>query len=91
MKSTNRVETVITGIRRGKNSAYGNPGWIIDTEAGEFRMQTNAALGYSLENYSNARFTESYVVGNPARPLVTLLATPAGRVWGIEYRGEILH
>ena len=41
-------------------------------------MATDAALGYAVENYTMARFPETYVIG-PDAPAVTLWTTRACR------------
>lgn len=88
--TTQRIETVIHSIRRAPSSRNGNPAYVLTTSHGEYRTKSDAALGYAIGNYTNSRFPETYVIGNPANPIVTLLAT-RNRVWGIEYNGEILH
>lgn len=93
--NTKRIENVIIyRAERTRNSVNGNPGYKLHTSDGVYPMQTDAALGYAIDNYvwSEHRATrmDDLVIGNPAEPRVTLLATPAGRVWGIEYNGEVL-
>jgi len=86
-----RIENVyIRAITRGRNSHYGNPSYTLHTSEGDYRMQTNAALGYAIENYTNSRYPETFVIGDNV-PAVTLIATPSGRVWSIEKDGEALH
>lgn len=91
-----RIEdVVIHSAERTRNSTYGNPGFRFHTSEGTFPMQTDASLGYSVENYSNSSRTADderspWVIGNPAEPKVTLLATGSRKVYGIEYRGQVL-
>lgn len=84
------ADVVIYSIERTQNSHYGNPGYKLHTSQGTFSMQTDAALGYSIDNYTNSRFPETYVIGNPDNPTVTLLVTASRKVYGIEYNGKIL-
>lgn len=80
----------IRAITRRTLSTNGNPRFILHTSEGDWQTQTDAALGYSLENYTNSRFPDTYVIGDNV-PAVTLLATPAGKVWGIELNGKVMH
>lgn len=80
----------IRSISRAKNSANGNPTFVLHTSEGDYRTQSDAALGYSLTNYTNTRFPDTYVIGDGV-PAVMLVATRAGRVWGIEKDGKLMH
>ena len=79
----------IRSIERRNSSANGNPAFTLHTDEGNYQTQTDAALGYGIENLTNSRFPDTYVIGDDV-PAVTLLATPTGRVWGIERDGKIL-
>lgn len=79
----------IRGITRRTNSRNGNPRFILHTSEGDYRTQDDAAMGYAVENYTNSRFPDTYVIGDNV-PAVVLLATPTGQVWGIELNGEVL-
>lgn len=76
---------------RTKNSRNGNPGWKLHTSEGTFLLQTDASLGYAIENYTNSRFPDTYVIGDNV-PAVTLVVTQrAARVCYIEKDGKVLH
>ncbi len=91
MAEARRIDdVVIHSAERTTNSTNGNPGYRFHTSAGVYPMQVDAALGYAVENFTNSRFPETFVIGNPAEPRVTLVATGSGRVWGIEYQGRLL-
>lgn len=79
----------IRAIERRNSSTNGNPAFVLHTSEGNYQTQTDAALGYGIENLTNSRFPDTYVIGDDV-PAVTLLATPTGRVWGIERDGNIL-
>ena len=90
MSDTRRIGPLyIRSIKRRRSSGNGNPAFTIHTSEGDYLTQSDAALGYSLENYTNSRFPDTHVIGDNV-PAVTLLATPTGKVWGIEKDGEIL-
>lgn len=79
----------IHSVERRNSSANGNPTFVLHTSEGDYRTQTDATLGYGIENLTNSRFPATYVIGDDV-PAVTLLSTPTGRVWGIELDGKIL-
>lgn len=83
------TDVVIHSIERKTNSASGNPRWTLHTNEGSFDTSPDCALGYGLENYTSAR-SGTFIIGNPANPTVTLLATPAHKVWALEYQGRTL-
>lgn len=80
----------IRAITRKNNSVNGNPTYVLHTSEGDYRTQSDAALGYGIENYTNSRFPDTHVIGDDV-PAVTLVATPTGRVWGIEKDGKLMH
>lgn len=86
----NRIDAVIYSVRRAPSSRLGNPSFYLTTSAGEYRTGTDSAIGYAIENYTNPRFTDTYVIGNPNFPVVTLV-TARNRVIAIEYNGATLH
>lgn len=88
--NTRISDVVIHSIERKTNSTNGNPRYELHTNQGSFTTAPDSSLGYGIENYTNSRHQETFVIGNPANPTVTLLATKAKKVWGIEYRGQAL-
>lgn len=48
------------GATRKNNSADGNPTWQIHTSEGDYLTQTNASIGYDVDNHTNSR-SESWV------------------------------
>ncbi len=64
----------LTGATRIGSSTNGNPTWMLHTDAGDYRTQTDAGLGYAVSNHTGGR--ESWIGKR-----VTFTATPAGRVW----------
>lgn len=96
MTDYQRVDVVIYRAERTLNSHDGNPGWKFHTNAGVYRMTTDASLGYGVENFVwSERKAEtwgddpSFVIGNPAEPVVTLLLEK-NRVSYIEHDGKVL-
>jgi hypothetical protein len=95
----NRIENVVIfSAERLNNSVNGNPRYQFHTDAGTFVMSSDASLGYGVDNYRwsehRARYSDmaaDMVIGNPAEPKVTLLTTRAGRVFGIERDGKVMH
>lgn len=88
--SYNRIDDiVINSAERVRNSGYGNPTWRLTTSMGTFLTQKDGAIGYAIENFTNSRFPETFVIGNPAGPKVTLVLGGVGnRVVGIERDGK---
>jgi len=87
----NRIANVhIFRAERLGNTVNGNPRYRFHTDHGTFLMQSDAALGYAVENYTNTRFPDTYAIGSDA-PAVTLVTSAAGRVFGIEKDGKVLH
>src|ERR1044072_3463790 len=66
---------VIDGIERIRNSRYGNPTFRVFTSMGTFLTETDASLGYGIENLTNSRRPDEFVIGTPQRPAVTLHVT----------------
>lgn len=90
MSETRKIGPLhIRSITRKNNSANGNPSFVLHTSEGDYRTQADASLGYAIENYTNSRFPETHVIGDNV-PAVVLLATPTGRVWGIERDGKVM-
>lgn len=89
---TRRIENVqIRAAERTRNSANGNPGWKLYTSEGTFLTESDAALGYGIENYTNSRHPDTHVIGDNV-PAVTLIVTErAARVCYIEKDGKVLH
>lgn len=89
--STRRIEGVqIRAAERRRNSANGNPGWKLHTSEGTFLTENDASLNYGIENYTNSRHPDTFVIGDGV-PEVTLIVTSrAARVCYIEKDGEIL-
>lgn len=82
----------IFSIERLTLSSNGNPRFVLHTSQGDFRTQADASLSYGIENYTNARYPDTHVIGTDAGvPDVVLVATPTGRVWGIEKDGKLMH
>ncbi len=77
-KGHKQVTTKLLGARRLGVSAYGNPTWELQTDAGTYRTQANASCGYEIENYMRR-----------GRIMVTLTMTASGRVYGIENAKEL--
>lgn len=69
------VRTVFRGATRTGTSVNGNPNWKIHTDAGDYRVQSDSSLVYSVGNYLNRRIADS-LIGVPVR----LILTRAGRV-----------
>lgn len=86
-----RIENVqIRSIERRNNSTNGNPTWALHTSEGTYLTALDASLGYSIENLTNSRYPETFVIGD-AVPAVTLVVTSkAARVVGIEKDGALL-
>jgi len=42
--------------RNSSASANGNPAFTLHTDEGNYQTQTDAALGYGIENLTNSRF-----------------------------------
>ncbi len=76
-KGHKQVTTKLLGARRLGVSAYGNPTWTLDTEAGTFKTQADAACGYDVDNYARK-----------APIMVTLTMTASDRVYGIKNAKE---
>lgn len=92
MTDTNKIHdvTIHAAIRRN-NSVNGNPTWSLETSAGTFLTGTDAALGYSISNYTNSRHPDTFVIGDGVPP-VTLVVTSRGRrVVYIERDGKVMH
>ena len=74
-------ETTITvdlyGAARLNNSRNGNPRFTLRTSDGPIATQTDAAIGYEVEN-----FTRGIDPDRP--PRVVLSLTRSGHVWNIE-------
>lgn len=95
---TGRGDHLIRGVviyraKRTGASPSGNPGYELHTNVGVLRMLTDASLGYGIENYTNSRFSDRFVIGNPDNPKVDLLCTRVrgvSRVWGIGVDGQVL-
>lgn len=67
------VSTVFRGATRKGSSTNGNPTWILHTDAGDYRTQTDASIGYSVSNYTGGP-------GSMIGKAVDLTLTRAGRV-----------
>lgn len=93
-----RIDVVIYRAERTLNSRDGNPGWKFHTSGGVYQMTTDASLGYGVENYVWSQHKvdtwgddPSFVIGNPAEPVVTLLIDSRNRrVSYIERNGKVL-
>lgn len=69
------VRTVFRGATRTGTSVNGNPNWKIHTDAGDYRIQSDASVGYSIGNYLNRHIADS-LIGVSVR----LILNRAGRV-----------
>lgn len=88
-------DVVIHRAERTVNSQNGNPGYRFHTSRGVYPMETDAALGYGVDNFvwseHASRLGGPRVIGNPEEPKVDLLVTGRTcRVYGIQYQGEDL-
>lgn len=72
---TKRIENTVTvfNVERANSSKYGNPAYVFNTDRGAFRTQTDTNSAYRLEN--------DFQVGAVLDVEVTLICTPAGRVF----------
>lgn len=69
------------GATRKGNSPNGNPRWVLHTSEGDIPVQTDAALGYEVDNF--ARGTDS-LVGSQAEFSTTMARRGAGeRIWNV--------
>ncbi|HEX5522803.1 MAG TPA: hypothetical protein VFX53_05115 [Pedococcus sp.] len=79
-------DVTVTAIQRSERlSTDGNPSFIITTDKGTFRTQTDAAIGYAMGNYANRNLPDCIL-----DQTVTLQCTGTGRVYGIKKDGKIL-
>lgn len=66
------------GAERLTNSTNGNPRWKLSTSEGTYRTQSDASLGYDVDNHNGRpEHTDRSWRGRE----VEFTATPAGRVW----------
>lgn len=74
--ATKQIEftATLTGATRIGSSVNGNPTWMLHTDAGDYRTQADAGLGYEVANHTGGP-------GSWIGKRVTFTATPAGRVW----------
>lgn len=78
-----KIEFVATLLSadRLNNSVNGNPTWLLRTDHGDFRTQSDASIGYEVSNHlGRPEHTDRSWVGRK----VKFTATPAGRVCGWE-------
>lgn len=86
-----RIENVqIRAAERRNNSRNGNPTWALHTSEGTFLTAPDASLGYAIENYTNSRHADTYVIGDNVPAVALLVTSKAARVAYIEKDGEIL-
>lgn len=75
-------------IERMGLSRNGNPRFRLHTDQGTFATKTDASLAYGIENYTNTRFPDEHVIGNPGRK-VTLVGDGGklarNRIYAIEF------
>ena len=92
MTDIRRIDNVeIRAAERQTNSVNGNPRWKLHTNQGTFLTQDDAALNYGIENYTNSRHPDTFVIGDDV-PMVALIVTSkAARVCHIEKDGELMH
>ena len=62
------VVTVFRSATRENNSRSGNPVWILNTDAGQFRTEADASVGYDVFNLTN---TNTGAVNRPVRLSLT--------------------
>lgn len=80
-----RYEDVeIFRIERLSLSRNGNPRFKLHTDKGVFTTKVDASLAYGIENYTNARFPDEHVIGNPGRK-VTLVGNRETSIYEIEF------
>lgn len=77
MSKSQTFTAIFEGATRRNGSVNGNPTWTLHTSEGDYRTQSDAALGYEVSNHTHSRHG---LVGQ----LVTFTATLAGRVWNME-------
>ena len=65
------------GVTRLKNTVNGNPRFRLHTDQGDYLIQSDAACGYEVENYTNRIPSDG-----SGLPLI-LTVTPADRFFGI--------
>lgn len=53
MSTAKTVTTILHGVTRLNNSVNGNPRFTLHTDDGDFTLQSDAACGYEVTNYSN--------------------------------------
>ena len=72
---TKRIENkvVVFNVERANRSVNGNPAFVFNTDRGAFRTQSDTNAAYRLEN--------DFVIGAVLDVEVTLICTPAGRVF----------
>lgn len=73
-----RITVQVNDIRRGKTSRLGNPSWILDTNLGTFRTQTDGSVGYEIPN------TRADLLRPWNRAILTLTRAGAATFWDAE-------
>ena len=94
-----RFENVeVFRVERMRLSANGNPRFKLHTDKGMFATGVDYAIGYGLENYTNARYPDTHVIGNPGVAVTLIgdsgvngLARAQNRIKAIEHGGKVLH
>ncbi|QGJ90085.1 hypothetical protein HWC80_gp045 [Mycobacterium phage Indlulamithi] len=66
MANTTFKGVEIYRVSRNKASGTnGNPRFTLHTDRGEMHTGVDASLGYGIENLTNKRLPETFVIGNP--------------------------
>lgn len=77
MDKSQEFTATLHGASRHGLSANGNPTWVLHTSEGDYRTQTDAALGYEVSNHAGG--TDTWIGKR-----VKFTATPTGRVYAWE-------
>jgi hypothetical protein len=87
-----RIENVtVHSIERLRLSVNGNPRFRLYTDHGNYDTETDASFNYGIENYTNSRRPESFIIGNPSATVTLLTTGTRQRVYGFERNGKTLH
>ena len=75
-----KFTATLYGATRKNNSTNGNPSWILHTSDGDYRTQTDAAIGYEVANHTGGP-------GSWVNKSVTFTATSSQRVFAWKLAG----
>jgi hypothetical protein len=68
------ITATLISVTRTRNSVNGNPTWILHTDQGDLVTQSDASIGYEVDNHTGGR-------DDWTGRTVVFTATPARRVW----------